>query len=297
VWLGLSDWDHNQWRWINVAGEYTLDLAELASHTADDGDLFAVLLLAGVGPASLEYLRFGGNLSPIPALISDVASGDAPLGVTFYALDSFDYDGVIGNYQWDLDGDGTFNEPGLEEDALGLDSALFIYDSGGSYQPTLVMTDDQGADTIVSIPISVNDPPLASLSATPGSGIEPLSVQFDGTGSSDPDGSITDYEWDLDGNGAYNDPGPEADARGLATAEFEYTAAGQHTARLRVSDDTGSAATDLTVIDVGGWLIETVDNTGDPGWWNSLVLDSTGLPRIGYHAARRRHAGAALRFT
>ena len=38
-------------------------------------------------------------------------------------------------------------------------------------------------------------------------GLKPLSVNFDASGSHDPDGSIADFEWDFDGNGVYNEPG------------------------------------------------------------------------------------------
>ena len=42
-----------------------------------------------------------------------------------------------------------------------------------------------------------NQPPTASFTATPTSGPAPLDVTFDAAGSSDPDGSIVQYSWDL----------------------------------------------------------------------------------------------------
>ncbi len=42
-----------------------------------------------------------------------------------------------------------------------------------------------------------NQPPLASIQATPSGGAVPLTVTFNGSGSSDPDGSIVCYSWEF----------------------------------------------------------------------------------------------------
>ena len=47
--------------------------------------------------------------------------------------------------------------------------------------------------------------PNAVAGANPTSGQAPLTVQFTGTGSSDPNGDTLAYAWDLDGDGAYDD--------------------------------------------------------------------------------------------
>jgi PKD repeat protein len=75
-----------------------------------------------------------------------------------------------------------------------------------------------------------NQPPVAAASATPTSGAVPLTVAFDGSGSSDPDGTITAYAWDLDGDGQYDDSTAQKPS-------FTYTTGGTYTVRLRVTDN------------------------------------------------------------
>ncbi|WP_424016186.1 PQQ-binding-like beta-propeller repeat protein (plasmid) [Halorientalis pallida] len=65
-------------------------------------------------------------------------------------------------------------------------------------------------------------------------------VQFDGAASSDPDGSITVYEWDLDDDGNFEETGES-----ISTA---FSSPGAHTVKLRVTDDSGG--TDTTRISV-----------------------------------------------
>jgi glucose/arabinose dehydrogenase len=85
---------------------------------------------------------------------------------------------------------------------------------------------------------SANSPPTAVATASPRTGPAPLTVEFDGTGSSDPDaGDTLTYAWDLDGDGAYDDST-------AAQPAHTYTAAGTYTVSLRVTDSQG--ATDLS---------------------------------------------------
>ncbi|HEX7225883.1 MAG TPA: PQQ-dependent sugar dehydrogenase, partial [Candidatus Limnocylindria bacterium] len=91
---------------------------------------------------------------------------------------------------------------------------------------------------------SSNDPPTAVLDASPTSGPAPLTVAFDATGSSDPDGDPLTYAWDLDGDGAYDD------GTG-ATAGRTYDDPGTITVRLRVADGHGGTGTDSVVIEAG----------------------------------------------
>ena len=78
------------------------------------------------------------------------------------------------------------------------------------------------------------------------------SVNFDGSGSSDPDGTIVSYEWDFDAgvdSDGDGDPTNDADATGV-TASHIYANAGTYTVTLTVTDDDGATGTDTATITV-----------------------------------------------
>jgi glucose/arabinose dehydrogenase/PKD repeat protein len=83
---------------------------------------------------------------------------------------------------------------------------------------------------------AANQPPVARATASPTYGAAPLTVSFDGTGSSDSEGGTLSYAWDLDGDGAYNDstsPQPT----------YTYTTAKNYQVGLKVTDDQGASDT------------------------------------------------------
>src|SRR5215467_12326994 len=91
---------------------------------------------------------------------------------------------------------------------------------------------------------AANQPPTAVITASPTSGPTPLTVSFDGTGSSDPEGKPLSYSWDLNGDGTFGDAtGP--------TASFTYTTAGVYHPSLRVTDDQGASDTASVTVTAG----------------------------------------------
>jgi PKD repeat protein len=84
--------------------------------------------------------------------------------------------------------------------------------------------------------------PSAALAAFPTSGGVPLTVAFDGSGSTDPNGTIISHSWDF-GDGTSGSG---------ARVSHTYGAAGSFTARLTVRDDSGATATRTQAIAVGG---------------------------------------------
>jgi PKD repeat protein len=83
-----------------------------------------------------------------------------------------------------------------------------------------------------------DQPPTARLAATPQTGTAPLTVDFNGAASSDPDAGdgVTEYTFDFgDGNAPVTQSSPDI--------EHTYTAAGDYHAFLTVKDTRGTAST------------------------------------------------------
>lgn len=71
-------------------------------------------------------------------------------------------------------------------------------------------------------------------------------IQFDASGSTDPDGTIATYEWDFDDDGTYEASQP------TPTATWIYGSPGDRNVTLRVTDGAGMTANTTTEIDVSG---------------------------------------------
>jgi hypothetical protein len=87
--------------------------------------------------------------------------------------------------------------------------------------------------------------PAATLAASSTSVRIGEPVTFDASGSWDADGSITKYEWDLDGDGSY-----ERDTGLAPVTRRAYASADDVTVTVRVSDDDGKATDETTVVRV-----------------------------------------------
>ena len=88
--------------------------------------------------------------------------------------------------------------------------------------------------------LGANNPPTAVATANPTSGPAPLTVQFNGSGSSDPDGDPLTYSWDLNGDGTYGD------STGV-NPSFIYSTAGTYTVTLKVTDSHGASTVSAPV--------------------------------------------------
>jgi YD repeat-containing protein len=174
------------------------------------------------------------NRAPVSAFSPSPSTANKGQVVTFDAGASSDPDGTIAKYEWDLDGNGTY-----ETNTGTASTASRSYASAGTVEVKLRVTDDKGATSVSTQKITVTLlPPTASFTATPSTAPTGTSVQYDAAASTDPDGKITKYEWDLDGNGTY-----ETATGTTPTTSRSYATPATVEVKLRVTDDDGQTAT------------------------------------------------------
>lgn len=146
--------------------------------------------------------------------------------------DSADSDGSIASYTWDF-GDG--------KTGVGA-TTTHTYARAGTYTITLVVTDNKGLE---SAPVTVNVEATAAPNQAPTADLSSTSsgnqAQLDGTGSSDPDGSIASYGWDF-GDGSTGTG---------STPSHTYAGSGAYQVTLTVTDDGGLTAKKVRWVEVG----------------------------------------------
>ena len=89
--------------------------------------------------------------------------------------------------------------------------------------------------------------PSAALSASTRTASVGDTVEFDASGSTDPDGAVESYKWDLNGDGTF-----ERDTGGDPTTSASFAAPEQVTVTVRVSDDDGKVTDETEILRVQG---------------------------------------------
>ena len=258
-WIALANFKLNRWEWFADEGGAPLSIGSFEDFLAPGtGQLYAVVLVSGKVQAELRWLRVGDNVAPLAVLNGNPDTGDRPLSVILSTTGSNDIDGAIASYDWDLDGDGTFEElttPDAEKN--------HIFDTAGTFDVQVRIVDNQGAGGIATKTIVVNEPgrlpPVAQLDASPLSGTPPLKVDFDASGSTADGGSIVRYEWDWEGDGSW-----DLDSGATPTASHTYDTLGTYQATVRVWDDIDVSDTEQVTVSVNsGNLPPTASFTAD----------------------------------
>jgi YD repeat-containing protein len=181
------------------------------------------------------------NRAPSASFTATPSTALSGVAISFNASASSDPDGTVAKYEWDLDGNGTY-----ETNTGSTASASQTYATPGNRTVGLRVTDNEGATATTTRTVTIqNRAPSASFTATPNPVVSGSNVTFDASGSKDPDGTVTKYDWDLDGNGTYETNG---DAK--ATITVSYAQPATRTVGLRVTDNSGATATTTITLTV-----------------------------------------------
>ena len=200
--------------------------------------LMAVALAVAPGASSAPNkvipLDFGWSpTAPTPGqVVTFTAASNPPSGV------------AIRSYDWDLNGDGSIDQHGA--------TAAWSYRAPGPVTVRLHVTGDgnRQGDAVHTVSVQaagggggpVPVPPVASFTFAPSAPLVNQPVQFSST-SSDPDGTVVEQVWDLNGDGNY-------DNGGGATALRSFADAGSYVVGLRVTDNAGLVSFDSQTLAV-----------------------------------------------
>ena len=277
LWAGDVGW--NEWEEINTLADATDAVAENFGWPCYEGTLrqpgydnqnlpICETLYGQTNAATAPFYAYRHSSQVIPGESCPIGgSSIAGLSFAFYGGGPYpaEYDGALffSDYTrrciWAMERGGTTrpspsNIKGFVGGAanpvelqIGPDGNLYYVDIGG------------GTIRRIKYTAGANQPPVAVATANPTSGDIGMTVSFDGSGSSDPNGDPLSYEWDLDGDGGFDDST-------AAKPTWTYSAAGSYRVSLRVSDGRGGAATDAITIGVGRPKVTISTPTTDLRW-------------------------------
>ena len=175
-----------------------------------------------------------GNDPDCVANVAPVANAGGPYNTTFGSpivfdgTGSTDADGSIVAWAWNF-GDGNSGTGA---------SPTHTYQSDGTFTVTLTVTDNGGATNADSTTATITPSPIppSANAGGPYSGVVGSMINFDGTASSDADGTIALYAWDFGDGGVASGPSPT----------HSYSVDGSFTVVLTVTDNDGLTSTDST---------------------------------------------------
>ncbi len=141
--------------------------------------------------------------------------------ITLDASDSTEPDGTIDSYEWDYDGDGSY------DDATGVEPN-YSCGSNGTYEIGLKVTDNAGDSDTAKASVEVTEDLRSDFSYSPRKPVAGEEIQFTGESSSF-GGSITSRIWDFDDGSNSNAKNPV----------HVFSEVGTYTVTLTVTGDSG----------------------------------------------------------
>jgi len=206
----------------------------------------------GVGILATPIQVIADDVPNVPPIASAIAVTSTDINacgtVEFDASGSFDADGILAQYLWDFNGDGTFGDLYDSGDNI---HPVKDFPNSGSFDVQLKVVDDESGEDTLDAPITVNVTnlgPTADAVASTSTDIENYdSVTFDASNSVDPDcGVPVQYLWDFDGDGSYGDAYDSGDD---VNPTKQYIGVDVYEVYLKVIDNNGAEDdTDIPIV-------------------------------------------------
>ena len=259
----------------------------------------------GIGVATLSETLTWSTYFKKWILIGSSDNADGSSGPGFYYFlsdDLINWSAATNVMEAELPWTWVCNDPSFVRDPSILDPASKSrnFDTTGQ-RPYLfftrfnVVSCSHGLDRdLIRIPIEFSNQqpggPAATLAATNISARTGEPVTLDASRSRDADGTITKYEWDLDGNGTY-----ERDSGTDPRVSRAYDKPDSVTVTVRVHDDDGKATDDTAVVEVGGSGADRAPASEGAVGRTSVEGAVAALGRFTVLGSRARRGGAVLR--
>ena len=238
-WLAAYYWTQTAGTPVTLAGVDTATPSFTAPNTSETLT-FELTVTDNQGATASDTVTIVVNMAP-SANAGPYQTVLTNASVSLDGTGSSDPDGTIASYSW-------MQTAGTSVTLTGADTATPSFTAPNTSETltfNLKVTDNQGAVAADSIQVTVNQPPVANAGndelVLAGS---PLSL--DGSGSSDPDGTISGYSWT-------QTAGTSVTLTGADTATPSFTAPNSSetlTFELTVTDNRGATAVDTVSVAV-----------------------------------------------
>ncbi|MCF7906174.1 PKD domain-containing protein [Candidatus Gracilibacteria bacterium] len=167
-----------------------------------------------------------------PFNANGILEGNVPFEVQFDSSSSTIHNAV--EWRWDFDGNGTIDDYGR--------TPKYVFRSPGTYNVKLIIVDSLGKTHEQVQRIVVGRAGIqAHISANPIAGTVPLTVDFDGSGSTADKGDIVNYIWEFPGRGPIHSG---------AQLSYEFQSVGTFPVKLRVVTSEGEEGEKTMLINV-----------------------------------------------
>ena len=218
--------------WKQVNTNWTKTYSRSIGRDFTAGDIFGASIIGSV-------IKIYLNGSVVASTAAPDITGSGYIGIASYHLSSGTYDDFGGGNVTSVS--GTVSYDFAFDVSSGGPVQLVVGPDSNLYYVALVYGTNSSEVRRIRYLSGTNTPPIAKASATPTSGLPPLTVNFSSAGSSDPDGDPITYSWNFGDGGTSTQANPS----------YTYGSTGTFIAVLTVADSKGATGTAQVTITAG----------------------------------------------